>query len=987
MQQPWTTVLLTALVVACAVATPTGPAAPSSGVARSRRGVLEDQIRWEYGGWRPIMPGSPFFFVKTSRAVALDGSASALAPVRLPPLPHSLRDSDSKEDLKAEASSASERVAESQSIARQIPMSSVVGGATGCCDFQPVLYVKHQSNHGSLSQGSNPALYATKPESNFATGDEDDYQKDEAKADLKSSGSQIVHGSPIGDERPQLPHQLLQDVSESQGDGGGGAAESALESMLSKLPVSIHPMLQGQGEQLMSALGLDASIQPANLEQLIQHLHASGGVAPDVERLIASMVNPAHGAQGHGSQEGHEGAGPQGLPPGVPLAHPGPGGQFGEHPTAPPFQPQLDKNIFRWYPKPRATAPPPHKPTYTESPRKPEEMKNKQKYQGGQDLLQGIMGNARHGGGGMNEQMLVQNALHAMQNVQHQVMGASPVHLAVVQGPIMTGNAMHHMPHASPLQQLEAPPLAHHFTGLDADVAHADSQQHFVTARPHDTLNHDRHVPRRPLQPLSPPPPPPPHQQPQEHHPKEQPFQHQQHHQQQQQHQNQQYHQPPPYPQHQHNQHHEQLAVPYPGYQEHTINAEIVRGRPQGDYDPRQPPRIHVEDVPADVLATGIHPSGHPIRVDGINLNIITPSQHEPPPFPARTAPVTTSAPSPAPVFTHYHRPEDVASAPFFQHQDQQDSSQDSHHQQGYNATGEVSNDDQYYEQPAYPHDDHKQEDNGDPFFQDVQKEGSQQEKAPEDDSKEPSKEESSRVSDGETEEADYDQYTEDITETPGQDAKTTGEAPSQEQKDKVGQRGAIHFHPIQGQTVQKEEEKAQLYHAYYAPAQHKPPPGYVRMTVEEFNKLFKDAEIQFIGSETDLNKKLSGKTAQSKVQYSKGDDKNAQTSTVKIETVGTKAEEKKVAVKTSVSVSTSTSTGDRHAYHSFIQPRENAGRAVSDSPLISQQSTTTRKVFRTTTTTTSKPTTTQETDHSNGPPNLFGARLKMPRTQQKNQS
>lgn len=38
-----------------------------------------------------------------------------------------------------------------------------------------------------------------------------------------------------------------------------------------------------------------------------------------------------------------------------------------------------------------------------------------------------------------------------------------------------------------------------------------------------------------------------------------------------------------------------------------------------------------------------------------------------------------------------------------------------------------------------------------------------------------------------------------------------------------------------------------QVYQAYYAPKDHKPLPGYVRLSLEEFNELFKDAEIQFV--------------------------------------------------------------------------------------------------------------------------------------------
>lgn len=72
---------------------------------------------------------------------------------------------------------------------------------------------------------------------------------------------------------------------------------------------------------------------------------------------------------------------------------------------------------------------------------------------------------------------------------------------------------------------------------------------------------------------------------------------------------------------------------------------------------------------------------------------------------------------------------------------------------------------------------------------------------------------------------------------------------------------GAIHFQPIQTKEGDsKTTGNAQLYHAYYAPAHHDPPPGYIRMTVDEFNKLFKNAEIQFIGSEQELQKKLGTK-------------------------------------------------------------------------------------------------------------------------------
>lgn len=84
----------------------------------------------------------------------------------------------------------------------------------------------------------------------------------------------------------------------------------------------------------------------------------------------------------------------------------------------------------------------------------------------------------------------------------------------------------------------------------------------------------------------------------------------------------------------------------------------------------------------------------------------------------------------------------------------------------------------------------------------------------------------------------------------------------TQDEDDISAGAGAIHFQPIQTKEGEANSAtgNAQLYHAYYAPAHHDPPPGYIRMTVDEFNKLFKDAEIQFIGSEQELQKKLGTK-------------------------------------------------------------------------------------------------------------------------------
>lgn len=54
-----------------------------------------------------------------------------------------------------------------------------------------------------------------------------------------------------------------------------------------------------------------------------------------------------------------------------------------------------------------------------------------------------------------------------------------------------------------------------------------------------------------------------------------------------------------------------------------------------------------------------------------------------------------------------------------------------------------------------------------------------------------------------------------------------------------------------------------QVYQAYYAPKDHKPLPGYVRLSLEEFNELFRDAEIQYV----DKNN-LNGMAAEANRQH-----------------------------------------------------------------------------------------------------------------------
>lgn len=57
-----------------------------------------------------------------------------------------------------------------------------------------------------------------------------------------------------------------------------------------------------------------------------------------------------------------------------------------------------------------------------------------------------------------------------------------------------------------------------------------------------------------------------------------------------------------------------------------------------------------------------------------------------------------------------------------------------------------------------------------------------------------------------------------------------------------------------------------QVYQAYYAPKDHKPKPGYVRLSLEEFNELFRDAEIQYVDK-----KQLNGVTVADRSRQDQG--------------------------------------------------------------------------------------------------------------------
>lgn len=62
-----------------------------------------------------------------------------------------------------------------------------------------------------------------------------------------------------------------------------------------------------------------------------------------------------------------------------------------------------------------------------------------------------------------------------------------------------------------------------------------------------------------------------------------------------------------------------------------------------------------------------------------------------------------------------------------------------------------------------------------------------------------------------------------------------------------------------------------QVYQAYYAPKDHKPLPGYVRLSLDEFNELFKDAEIQFV------DKNLAGMHGNNLMDGSSGHERPSQ--------------------------------------------------------------------------------------------------------------
>ncbi|GFS93607.1 uncharacterized protein TNCV_3775731 [Trichonephila clavipes] len=49
------------------------------------------------------------------------------------------------------------------------------------------------------------------------------------------------------------------------------------------------------------------------------------------------------------------------------------------------------------------------------------------------------------------------------------------------------------------------------------------------------------------------------------------------------------------------------------------------------------------------------------------------------------------------------------------------------------------------------------------------------------------------------------------------------------------------------GASPKESSSTKQYFHAYYAPSDHVPPKGYLKMSVAEFHKLFKNAEIQYI--------------------------------------------------------------------------------------------------------------------------------------------
>lgn len=94
------------------------------------------------------------------------------------------------------------------------------------------------------------------------------------------------------------------------------------------------------------------------------------------------------------------------------------------------------------------------------------------------------------------------------------------------------------------------------------------------------------------------------------------------------------------------------------------------------------------------------------------------------------------------------------------------------------------------------------------------------------------------------------------IDDGPGSDAEAAGSHRNAEEQESVfvGTRSLDSRDIINVQDNSQENvldnpggEKKQFFHAYYAPSDHEPPKGYLKMTTDEFQKLFKDAEIQYV--------------------------------------------------------------------------------------------------------------------------------------------
>ncbi|XP_076336804.1 uncharacterized protein LOC143239532 [Tachypleus tridentatus] len=85
------------------------------------------------------------------------------------------------------------------------------------------------------------------------------------------------------------------------------------------------------------------------------------------------------------------------------------------------------------------------------------------------------------------------------------------------------------------------------------------------------------------------------------------------------------------------------------------------------------------------------------------------------------------------------------------------------------------------------------------------------------------------------------------------------------------------HNYNIENSSDKDRGEQSQVFHAYYAPADHKAPPGYVKLSIEEFNKRFKDADIQYVDDPNEKRYSLGAQESQSDEVFTGNANQNKQ--------------------------------------------------------------------------------------------------------------